>query len=167
PGCEALWCRGGYSRNSFDTTMHILRTRILKTSPFISLQHFIQGYDPRRTGIGSGVDQALTDFTNVVLTGRLTEVPGIGPRFSGLLGEGEGEDCIKNTFQLIGKFLVLRTSNEEDGKLIDCVEHCDKFYWWLQSKGIGGGRGRIVQCIAEKVNMSYPGIYDSRAWTDP
>ncbi|CAM9412549.1 unnamed protein product, partial [Ectocarpus fasciculatus] len=125
------------------------------------------GYDPRRTGVGEGVDRALDEFLKVKLTGRLTEVPGIGPRFSGQLGEGEGEDCIKNTFQLIGKFLVLRASKEEDGELIDCVEHCDKFYWWLQSKGIGGGRGRIVQCIAEKVNLAYPGIYDSTAWTNP
>ncbi|CBN77680.1 conserved unknown protein [Ectocarpus siliculosus] len=126
-----------------------------------------QGYDPTQTGVGVGPDPALEAFNEAPITGLLSEVPGIGPAFSGLLGEGEGEDCIKNTFQLIGKFLVLRTSNEEDGKLIDCVEHCDKFYWWLQSKGIGGVRGRIVQCIAEKVNMSYPGIYNSKAWTGP
>ncbi|CBN77684.1 conserved unknown protein [Ectocarpus siliculosus] len=160
PSCEAPWCRGGYSRSRRNLCVWLAG----KTA--ISAGQQKTGYHPRQTGVGEGPDPALEAFKKAPITGLLSEVPGIGPKFSGLLGEGEGEDCIKNTFQLIGKFLVLRTSNEEDGKLIDCVEHCDKFYWWLQSKGIGF-RGRIVQCIAEKVNMSYPGIYDREAWTDP
>ncbi|CAN0321375.1 unnamed protein product, partial [Ectocarpus sp. 6 AP-2014] len=115
-----------------------------------------QGYHPRQTGVGEGPDRTLEDFKKAAITGDLSEVPGIGTDAVGLLGEGEGDDCVKNTFQLIGKFLVLRGSNE-DGTLIGCVEHCDKFYWWLQSKAVNSHRGRIVQCIAEKVNLLYPG----------
>lgn len=31
---------------------------------------------------------------------------------------------------------------------------------WLQSKGINSHRSTIVQCIAEKANILFPGIYD-------
>ncbi|CAM9587817.1 unnamed protein product [Ectocarpus sp. 8 AP-2014] len=124
------------------------------------------GFHPRQTGVGAGPDPALEAFKKAPITGLLSEVPGIGPTAVGLLGEGEGDDCVKNTFQLIGKFLVLRGSNE-DGQLIDCVEHCDNFYWWLESKDVDAHRGRIVQCIAVKANLSYPGIYDTDKWEDP
>lgn len=34
---------------------------------------------------------------------------------------------------------------------MSCVEHCDKFWAFLQSKGVNSYRSGIVQCIAEKV----------------
>ncbi|CBN77683.1 conserved unknown protein [Ectocarpus siliculosus] len=77
-----------------------------------------EGNDRRCGGAEEWADRELEDFLRAPLTGCLSEVPGIGLRDSGLLGEGEGDDCIKNTFQLIGKFLMLRGSNEEDGTLV-------------------------------------------------
>lgn len=43
---------------------------------------------------------------------------------------------------------------------VDCVEHCDKFWYWLQSKGINSNRSGIVNAIAEKVNTWIPGEED-------
>lgn len=40
---------------------------------------------------------------------------------------------------------------------VDSVEHCDKFWYWLQSKGINSNRSGIVNAIAEKVNTWIPG----------
>ena len=37
------------------------------------------------------------------------------------------------------------------------MEHCDKFWYWLQSKGINSNRSGIVNAIAEKVNTWIPG----------
>lgn len=42
-------------------------------------------------------------------------------------------------------------------KQVDTVEHCDKFWYWLQSKGINSNRSAIVNAIAEKVNTWIPG----------
>lgn len=35
-------------------------------------------------------------------------MPGIAARGAEILAEGEGDDCVTNTYQLIGKFLTLR-----------------------------------------------------------
>lgn len=40
---------------------------------------------------------------------------------------------------------------------VDSVEHCDKFWYWLQAKGINSNRSGIVNAIAEKVNTWIPG----------
>lgn len=37
------------------------------------------------------------------------------------------------------------------------MEHCDKFWYWLQAKGINSNRSGIVNAIAEKVNTWIPG----------
>lgn len=42
---------------------------------------------------------------------------------------------------------------------VDSVEHCDKFWYWLQSKGINSNRSGIVNAIAEKVNTWIPGEF--------
>ena len=81
----------------------------------------------------------------------LKRVPGIGKKNEELLME----DGISTTHQLIGKFLSL--SEEET----DCVELCDKFYFWLQSIGVNSHRGAIVSAIGEKTNILVPGVYDS------
>ncbi|CAN0415243.1 unnamed protein product, partial [Hapterophycus canaliculatus] len=70
--------------------------------------------------------------------------------------EGEGDDCVTNTYQLIGKFLALRGPDKTDFK-VDSMEHCDKFWYWLKSKGIHACRSMIVYAIAEKVNTWIPG----------
>lgn len=40
---------------------------------------------------------------------------------------------------------------------VDPVEHCQRFYIWLQRKGVNAKRNTIARAIAEKVNLAYPG----------
>lgn len=78
-------------------------------------------------------------------------MPGIGPKAAEALASGDDpNEKITNTFQLIGKYLLLKGPDDGDSK-VSCVEHCDKFWAFLQSKGVNSYRSGIVQCIAEKV----------------
>ncbi|KAH7491938.1 hypothetical protein PRIC1_002591 [Phytophthora ramorum] len=118
------------------------------------------GYDPQKSRVA---EDTLADFLRAPLTGDLTEVPGIGKAAVTKLGSSEdGEDVVSNTFQLIGKFLMLKeNSDDNDDGVIDCAAHCDAFWFWLKSKGITAYRSGIVMAIAEKVNTLLPGIYDA------
>ncbi|KAF1316005.1 hypothetical protein FI667_g15694, partial [Globisporangium splendens] len=117
------------------------------------------GYDPQKSRVA---EDTLADFLRAPLTGDLTEVPGIGPAAVTKLAAGEDSDQVENTFQLIGKFLLLKkNSDENDDGLLDCAAHCDAFWFWLKSKGITAYRSGIVMAIAEKVNTMLPGIYDA------
>ncbi|KAL3670057.1 hypothetical protein V7S43_005427 [Phytophthora oleae] len=118
------------------------------------------GYDPQKSRVA---EDTLADFLRAPLTGDLTEVPGIGKAAVAKLGASDdGEDAVTNTFQLIGKFLMLKANLEEDADdVIDCAAHCDAFWFWLKSKGITAYRSGIVMAIAEKVNTMLPGIYDA------
>ncbi|CAN0256875.1 unnamed protein product, partial [Scytosiphon promiscuus] len=79
-----------------------------------------------------------------------TKVPGIGPAaVSNLAMEKDGS--ITNTYQLMGKFLALAPDE------VDPMDHCDRFWSWLQTKKMNVHRATIVLAIAEKVNMAYPG----------
>lgn len=40
-------------------------------------------------------------------------MPGIAARGAEILAEGEGDDCVTNTYQLIGKFLALRGPDKD------------------------------------------------------
>eukprot|EP00904_Undaria_pinnatifida_P001196 jgi/Undpi1/11077/HiC_scaffold_30.g13375.m1 len=111
------------------------------------------GYDPKRSKVS---DDKLAEFIRSAISGDITEVPGIANRGKEILAEGEGDDCVTNTHQLIGKFLSLR-GPDKDGHEVDSVEHCDKFWYWLQAKGINSNRSGIVNAIAEKVNTWIPG----------
>ena len=85
------------------------------------------------------------------ISGDLKEVPGIGPATEEKLRENQ----ISTTFQLLGKFLMLK----EEG--VESVELCDRFWYWLESIGTPAGhRGGVVQAIANKLDASYPGMYD-------
>ena len=48
------------------------------------------------------------------------------------------------------------------------VELADRFYFWLKSvvPKNAGFRAGIVRSIAEKVNITFPGIYDGDAYGD-
>lgn len=48
------------------------------------------------------------------------------------------------------RYLLLKGPDDKEHK-VSCVEHCDKFWAFLQSKGVNSYRSGIVQCIAEKV----------------
>lgn len=64
------------------------------------------GYDPQKSRVA---EDTLADFLRAPLTGDLTEVPGIGKAAVAKLGESEEkEEAVTNTFQLIGKFLMLK-----------------------------------------------------------
>ena len=105
------------------------------------------GYDPRRSQVK---EEALSNFIMSTITGDLREVPGIGPVAQSKL-EAVG---ISTTFGLIGQFLLLK---EKD---VCPVEHCDRFWFWLNDVGINSNRAGIIKCIAEKVDTMFPGIYD-------
>mmetsp|Transcript_14455 Transcript_14455/g.17574 ORF Transcript_14455/g.17574 Transcript_14455/m.17574 type:complete len:136 (+) Transcript_14455:92-499(+) len=121
------------------------------------------GYDPKRSRVS---DDKMTEFLRGKLTGDLSEVPGIGPAAIKKLKDAEeDDDKITNTFQLIGKFLMLK-GPDEDGNKVETREHMEKFWYYLQEKGISAHRSGIVRCIAEKVNGMMPGIYDASEYAD-
>ncbi len=83
------------------------------------------------------------------------QVPGVGEATIKILRQHD----ITTTFQLLGKYLSLK----EEG--VEPVEHADRFYYWLKSINTPAGfRAGIVHSIAEKMNVTFPGIYDSSAY---
>ena len=75
------------------------------------------------------------------ITGNLEEVPGIGPASSKKLSESdEGPDRITNTFQLFGKFLMLKGPGHGDEIMVEPVEHTQKFWEYLKNRGISSHR---------------------------
>ena len=102
----------------------------------------------------------MDEFLHSNITGELTEVPGIGPAAKAALARHEDEtERITNTYQLIGKFLMLKGPDRGDEK-VDSIEHNDKFWYFLKSRGVSAYRSGIVQCIARKCGSFMPGIYD-------
>lgn len=111
-------------------------------------------------------DDRLNDFLRGKITGDLTEVPGIGPAAVKKLSQSDIDgDRITNTFQLIGKFLMLKGPDEGDEK-VTTREHMEKVWYWLQEKEISSHRSGIVRCLAEKLNSMMPGIYDAAEYED-
>ncbi|KAL7546706.1 hypothetical protein ACHAWF_010034 [Thalassiosira exigua] len=107
----------------------------------------------------------MTDFIRGAIGGDVTEVPGIGPAAAKKLAAGEGDDKVTNTYQLIGKFLMLKGPDTDDGK-VESMEHCEKFWYWLQDKSVTAHRSAIVKAIALKVNGLLPGVYDPDLYDD-
>lgn len=123
-----------------------------------------QGYDPKRSRVN---DNTMMDFIRGTVSGDITDVPGIGPAAALKLAAGEGDDKITNTYQLIGKFLLLKGPDSSDGdNKVESMEHCEKFWFWLQDKGIAAHRSAIVKAIALKVNGLLPGVYDPDLYED-
>ena len=118
-----------------------------------------KGYNPAHSNVSPHV---LQDFLNAPLEERLDSIPGIGPvNLQHLQSDVDSHhlqiEGIHTTFQLIGKFLSFK------GHGVGSVEHCDKFYYWLQAKGIQSARASIVQAIAERANIMIPSIYDGES----
>jgi len=109
-------------------------------------------------------EDKLADWLRSPITGNLQEVPGIGEKTEQLLAAGEGDERVTNTYQLVGKFLQLKGPSTE-ARGVGVVEHCDKFYFWLQEKGINAGRNNIILALAEKCEVFMPGIYDQELYT--
>jgi hypothetical protein len=116
----------------------------------------VELYDPEKSRIS---EDALADFLRSTLTGDLTEVPGISR--CAIRKLAAGDEKITNTFQLIGKFLLLKTNIGKTDEIINSKQHCDEFFNWLKLKGIQSYRSDIVMCIAEKTNTMVPGMYDA------
>jgi hypothetical protein len=108
----------------------------------------------------------MGDFLRGAITGDITEVPGIGPAAAKKLADAEDDDeKITNTWQLMGKFLMLK-GPDEDGHKVESNEHMQKFWHWMAEKGISSHRSAIVRAIAEKMNGMTPGIYDASDYVD-
>lgn len=58
---------------------------------------------------------------------------------------------------------MLKGPDSESHK-VESLEHCEKFWYWLQGKEISSHRSAIVMAIASKVNGLVPGVYDSTAY---
>ena len=111
-----------------------------------------EGYDPNRSRTDP---DKLAAFIQQPLTGNLNEIPGIGPATVKLMKE----NGVSTTYGLIGKYLSLK----EEG--VESVEHCDRFFFWLSNIGTAPGfRGSIVQAIAQKMDITFPGIYDASCY---
>ena len=112
-----------------------------------------EGYAPGKTKIN---DDKLAEWLRSAITGNLEEVPGVGPANAKLLAAGD--EPVTNTYQLVGKFLSLK------GDKMSVIEHCDRFYYWLQHKGVDAGRDNIVRALGDKCEVFMPGIYDESVY---
>jgi hypothetical protein len=85
----------------------------------------------------------------------LEEIPGVGK-----VGAQRMKDAgVSTTFALFGKYLILK----EEG--VESVEHCDRFFHWLTSIDMPSGfRSSIVEAVAKKLDVSFPGIYDGECY---
>lgn len=152
----ALWSSSSRSNQHsffFCPSAHTTLSRQLKMPS-------TDGYDPQKSRLA---EDKLADFLRAPLTGDIQEVPGIGEAAMKNLAKedgGSGDDAITNTYQLMGKFLLLK-SNTDSGEMVQCQEHCDAFWHWLKSKGINSYRSGIVMAVAEKLNTMIPGVYNT------
>lgn len=93
------------------------------------------------------------------ISGELTQIPGIGD-----VNANHLRNCSENitsSYQLMGKFLLMRGMSSTQ------VEQCDRFFAWLKdSAGIHYGRNSIVQAVATKMNIFFPGLYNEAAFAD-
>ena len=100
------------------------------------------------------------------VTGDLKEVPGIGPAAINKLKEHDDPaEQITNTFQLFGKFLMLKGPDSEDNQ-VEPVEHTQKFWYFLKNRGITAHRSAIVKAIATKTATFFNSIYDANDFED-
>jgi hypothetical protein len=105
-------------------------------------------------------DDQLLGFVQAQLTGDLgKDLLGVGPAtVTALNNEG-----ITTTFQLIAKYLSFK--GIEDGEMVDPKLHSQMFYQWLCEVNTAGKyRSTVVHCIAEKMNIVFPGLYEAEAY---
>lgn len=156
-------CRKILEENSNATQEIMLQTTrqtlpIVNTSQPLGFIHSspfprqITGYYPNRS---LNKPDRLAAFIEAPLTGNLLDIPGLGPASASAL-EAVG---IGTSFQLIGKFLSLKDPG------VESVELCDRFFYFLTDTVVSAGfRSSIVQSVAYKCNVMYPGIYDESVY---
>jgi hypothetical protein len=80
-----------------------------------------EGFDVNRSQVSP---TALANFLAEEIQESIQSVPGVGPAAAAALAkDAAGEPGVKTTYQLIGKFLVLR----EPG--MSSQQHCDAFWF--------------------------------------
>ena len=105
-------------------------------------------YDPKRSQVS---DDALATFLSADVVSDLRVVPGVGPKAAEMLENA----CVDTTHALLGTFLTCKKRN------MDVTAHCGAFWDWLTTAGITRHRATIVHCVAEKIDLFMPGIYDA------
>lgn len=119
------------------------------------------GYDPKRSRVS---DDAMETWKTSPTDGNLDSVPGIGAANKKKLAECDEQ--ITNTYQLFGKFLMLKGPGRSGDIEIPSLEHTEKFWFWLRDIGISHYRSGIVKAIAEKSSTFFQGIYDPNEYED-
>ena len=103
------------------------------------------------------------------------KIPGVGPatitklqNSKILIANTDGSTVelagITSTFGLIAVFMAFK--NGSDGP-VGPIEHLERFYMWWCSLGMSPShRSGFCHALASKVNISFPGIYDSSVYGD-
>ena len=86
-------------------------------------------------------------------------VPGLGPKGVEKLSQLPAAEAITNTWQLFGKYLMLKGPDTLDANgnmvIVDCETHNNKFWKFLQDKGINAHRSAIIMAVALKVSQRF------------
>lgn len=113
-------------------------------------------YNPEKTYINK---DRLADFLSSALTGDVCEVPGIRQKTAQKLASEE-HGSVRNTWQLLGKFLEMREQGDT------CLTHCTRYMHWLKRKGVTKHCTTITTCVAEKVATWLPIMYDPSCFAE-
>jgi DNA polymerase/3'-5' exonuclease PolX len=101
----------------------------------------------------------MEDWRLVQISGDLIEVPGIGPKTIEKLADADDPtERITNTFQLIGKYMMLKGPGEVGPNEVN-----QKFWFWLKAKGVAAHRSAICLAINTKVSTHFQGFTDVTA----
>jgi hypothetical protein len=84
----------------------------------------------------------ISEFLRNDVTGDLRDVPGLGPSAIKALSSGKACDRVTNTFELIGKYLMLNAD-------------ADKFCAFLKTRGVPQRRV-VTDAIAQKCGLLLP-----------
>jgi hypothetical protein len=89
----------------------------------------------------------MENWKNTPTQADLSTVPGLGPAgIRQLAASDDDDDKITNTYQLFGKFLMLKGGNDDE-HFCSPIEHTEKFWYWLKNRGINAHRSAIVTAI--------------------
>jgi len=100
---------------------------------------------------------AMAVWIQAPVTGDLQQVAGLGPVYAAAF-KAAG---ITTTHQLIAKYLSFK------GEGVGSVELMDRFYYWIQDtlkENRGNTKAGVALAIGEKVNITFPGIYDDSCY---
>lgn len=106
------------------------------------------GFDPMKVQSSPGI---IASFIALPLPMSLLSIPGIGVKQDRILKR----NGIENTHQLIGQFLLFQGNKKTPEDI------AKDFYNWLTKVGVNKERSTITAALAEKIGMSFPGVYDA------